>query len=146
MFCTLFKQAAIRWRPRLLPLGRCSHFSTESPNTTASKIILNPNFDRTDPINLATLEKVKAHLEETESSLVKDFIVSDMAVLQKAFVRMQTVVQEQFVDNPYWKLLWSGDYFSGDLQSRLKNHDLLKVEYQVKIAEADFRCLMLLER
>jgi hypothetical protein len=80
----------------------------------------------------SAIEKAKSQIEVAESTLVENFVGTDLKVLQQSFVDIQTVVKNQFADHPYWRLLWSSDYFIHDLKAKLEKYDLHKAEHQVR--------------
>jgi hypothetical protein len=93
----------------------------------------------------AAVNKAFSRVIELEQTLVKNFTMGDILILQNVFQQIQTITKEQFADNPFMKLFWSRDYFAGELESRINNAQLLlKAEYQVckLFSKIDQRCLL----
>ena len=70
-------------------------------------------------------------LGKIEESLVQNFVKTDMILLQTGLAEIQLVIRQQFADHPFWKLFWSSDYITIDLEYRIGRQQLLKAEYQV---------------
>eukprot|EP00842_Homolaphlyctis_polyrhiza_P003991 jgi/Hompol1/4593/HPOL_003749-RA len=78
-------------------------------------------------MNVADIAK---HVVANEKRIVNEFRSADLGVVQAAIVDLSTAFRDYFAKTPFYKLFWRSDFISDDLVMRMREHSLIKAEYQ----------------
>ena len=79
-------------------------------------------------------KQVLNDIADSKTTLLQQFKNRDLAELDNATINLLDSIRYYMESVPFWKLFWRSDEVGDEIQLRMKEHHLIRLEHQVSSA------------